>query len=122
VTECEPVGALAVVTAVYDEVFGDCDVTAADRLLAPGYRHSMNGRPFDRDAIVRHVGVLEDTYRSVSILPFDDAVVDGDRVAVRYTARAQRPDGTVDTLVMAAFCTVTDGRLAECHEVGYSTT
>ena len=116
----QPDDPLAVVTAAFEEVFQDCDTAAAERLLAADYRHSLNGRRLDRDAIVRHVAVLADTYRSISILPFDDAVVDGDRVAVRYTAAAQRPDGTLDRLSMAAFCTVTDGRLAECHEIGFS--
>ena len=113
---------VTVVTAVFEELFQDCDRGAADRLLDPDYRHRMNGRVFDRDAIVHHVGVLDATYRSISILPFDEVVVDGANVAVRYTVHAQRPDGTLDRLSMAAFCTVVDGRLVSCDEVGHSIT
>lgn len=115
----DTVDPVAIVTDVFGEFFGDCDVRVAERLLHPDYRHEINGRVFDRESIVRHVGVLKTTYRSISILPFDEIITEDDRVAVRYTVSAQRDDGELDRLSMMAFCTVADGRLAECIEVGY---
>lgn len=101
----------------HDAVVGTDDDLAAivDRFHTPDIVQVADGNPMDRDKLIAHLAPIRRTAPSTRIEVLD-ALVEGDRLAVRYRMYVERPgaDETIDRLVITVHAFnryAADGRL-----------
>ena len=97
---------------------GDDDPAAVvDRYHTADITWVSDGTHLDRDRLVAHVGPVRRNARSVRV-EVHDVVVAGERVAARYTVRAERRRGRPLEIDVHLFGTLArDGRLRRVDQI-----
>lgn len=104
------------------EMFDEGRPEAAERFLSPDYRRHISGapEPIDRDGQVRRAAGFLQAFGDVTVT-IEDAVAEGDLVAVRATMRAKHrgefggiaPTGREVTVPLLDLYRIEGGRIAE---------
>lgn len=98
--------------------FGDEDPEAVvDRHFAPGFTMVNDGRVWDRAKLLAHVRPVRKNAVSVDV-EVHETLIDGDRVAARYTMTAAlRKAAAVATDIHLFGRLAEDGRIRELHQI-----
>jgi steroid delta-isomerase-like uncharacterized protein len=114
--------ATALVGRYLTEVWGKGDEEAARELIAEDYvdHHPPPGATPNRDGLLQAIRVVGAAFADIEVI-VEDVLVDGDRVADRWTLRAVHrgaffglaPTGRRVTLVGMDFHRLADGRIVE---------
>jgi steroid delta-isomerase-like uncharacterized protein len=108
-----------------EQVVNEQNLAALDELLAADYTCHMSGSPtMDRDGIRGFFSMLHAAFPD-QVETIDDLVAEGDKVAVRWSARMTHqgefmgitPTGKPVTASGQGFVRVRDGKIVEEHEV-----
>lgn len=97
---------------------GDEDAgTVIDRYFADGFAYYNDGVLLDRDRLIAHARPARKNARAVRV-DVHDALVQGDRLAARYTLHATMRQGQVLSTEVHMFGHLTpDGRIARVDQI-----
>lgn len=88
----------------------------AARYFHPDYRQWVDGTVLDYPHFLRHIDTVKRHAAQMSIC-FTDVLRDGEQLAERHEVHATMRDGSRMQVVVMAFHTLRDGRIAEIREL-----
>jgi hypothetical protein len=111
-------GLEAYLTSYVDELaFGDEEPGAViDRYHTPDLEWRNDGRLLDRESLIAHARPARRNVRSCTV-DVHEALVDDDRVAARYTLRAELRKGAMTTEIHMFGLVAPDGRLRRIDQL-----
>ena len=90
--------------------------TVAPRYFHPDYRQWVGGTGLDYPDFLRHIDTVKHHAAQLSIV-FTDVLLCGEKLAERHEVHATLLDGSHMQVVVMAFHTLRDGRIAEIREL-----
>ena len=110
----------ALIHHINEEVWSKGNLAAADEFLSPELTHNMPGLPPGLEGVKQMVTMTRTAFPDVQSI-IDDVIVEGDKVAVRWTVRGTHrgelrgmpPTGKQVTLTGITISRFTGGRIVE---------
>ena len=105
------------VSYVEEMAFGEDDPAAVlDRYHAPELEWRNDGRLLERDGLIAHARPARRNVIACRV-EVHDALVDGDRIAARYTLHAELAKGSVSTEIHMFGQVGADGRISRIDQL-----
>lgn len=102
---------------MYRDILENLKVEKIPDYFSPNYVQTTGGENIDYQGFVDQIKDLKQHVESIQVLPLEETVCEGNRMALRYLRRVTKKNGLLSNVAVLGIFEIQDDKLVRCWEL-----